>query len=379
MAKKPSKSARRIARYKDQADAEAIVKFGPELSGLKALIAQAGQNRDDTIAQAKASADAIGAATAGAVPGVNKIYNEDAVNAQRALLGIDKSTADQLGKATYSKNIGDERATALADLLSRRIRAQEQGALATQGAQSDFEKSVAQVLTRQQDLNREKGAFTAGTIQSLMEAALGRDADMRKVQKQIDATASEGKKNRANSLAVAGQNPDGTYVKGGPKDPAVKNKGKGVHGFKLNSGKDHQDYRSKIDQAIAKAKELQKDVKGLTPAGQRNYIGQALQAGEESVSINIPGKKDPKTGTSGPSKSTTIGGFDPFDKTVASTALDVIFDGGISTKNREELNHYGYSVRKLGLPTSHKRRKSGPPAPKKRSGAGPFGSTIALP
>ena len=159
-------------RFYRQAELEALIRYGPELSGLLELQRQAQQNRKQSIRGAKGNARAVINAVDVARPEVREIYDDaDArlgrqtamVASHNAELGpvsdtISAAAAIEAGAA--KERIGEAKAASLESLSDRRVGAAQGRQFAVQQANSEFVDQIGQILNRKQDLRKEIGAFT---------------------------------------------------------------------------------------------------------------------------------------------------------------------------------------------------------------------------
>lgn len=316
------------SRFASQAALEALVRFGPELSGLKELQRTAQSTFDTSVHQAHGTANAIIGTIDQAKPQVAKIYDEAGLKQAATagtLIGHDLAglghVADSIkaGAALEAAGSADRlntaKAAALTDLTQQRVRARQGEQFAVGNAKDQFVAALEKILTRKQDLAREKGAFSAATINDLAQAA---------AERRLKRT--EGAANRENALLTAGVDAQGHIIPGGPKDPKVTGKDK-AGAKKINTDLQH----GALDDSV---KSAMQDVAYLKGTGSRKEILDALIQGVPSHKI---GDSDQKT--------REIPGTKPL---IAQAALELSFDGKISRKTLKKLHDRGYSVKKLG-------------------------------
>lgn len=316
------------SRFASQAALEALVRFGPEMSGLKELQRTALSNFDLGVHQAHGSADAIVGAVDQAKPGLAKVYDNAGLKQAGlagTLIGHDIAglgpIADSIkaGASLEATGAADRlnlaKTQALTDLSSRKVRAREGEQFAIGNAKNQLVSELTKILNRKQDLSREKGAFAAATINDLSQAA----ADQA-------FKATENAKNRKNSQIVAGVNPDGTPIPGGPKDPALK-PGKPK---KINTDLQH----GTLDDGVSGAQTL---IGSQFVGEKRQDIYTDLVNGVPSSTVTL------KDGTK--QKVPEIAKHSPL---VARAAIELYFDKKISRKTLDALHKHGYSVKKLG-------------------------------
>jgi hypothetical protein len=192
--------ARKRNRFVNQAALEALVRFGPELSGLKELQREAIMEYATGVKQAHGAARGTVGMIDQARPSVRKIYDDAGVSASQhasmltgdvaALPGVANSIkAGAQLEATHSlAALRDAKSAALTDLQSRRVAAKEGEAFAVNRAHTELVDSLAKVLGRKQDLRREQGAFTALTAKELRQSAQERADNLAIARGRINAT-----------------------------------------------------------------------------------------------------------------------------------------------------------------------------------------------
>jgi hypothetical protein len=195
---RPDGSSGSRSRFITQAQQDAIVRFGPEISGLKALIAEAQQEKRSGIA-------------VGAVDGPQR-HERDQPGDARGRAGVPRGGRDAEGGGC--PGAGGRRGTAGPEserslrlsLLSARARGPDVGLaggsvdgpaatqkvsarrgqqFAVQRARSDFASSVAKVLQRNTDLAREQGAFIISEAGKSRQEAAQRRQQMRELSMRL--------------------------------------------------------------------------------------------------------------------------------------------------------------------------------------------------
>lgn len=323
-------------RFASQAALEALVRFGPELSGLKALQRQAVSNFGLGVNQAHGTANAIVGAIDTARPDVEKVY--DSAGLKQAgiagtLMGHDIAglghVADSikagasLEAAGAADRLNTEKTRTLTGLDTQKVRARQGEQFAIGNAKDQFIKSVTEILERKQDLSREKGAFTAATIGDLVEAA----ADRKLKQ-------TEGAANRENARTVAGVDAEGHVIEGGPKDPALKGTPK-----KVNTDLQH----GSLDDAVGNVKAL---IPGIKAHRDRKAILDLLVNGRPATKVTVDGKE------------VSLQAIKAHSPLVAQAALELYFDKKISRKTLKKLHDRGYSIKKLGWKYASGKKKT---------------------
>lgn len=353
--KKPT----RASRWASDAALQALVRYGPETSGLTELARQAQQDRDTTIRQAHGSAASMMGSIDTARPEVAQIYDQAGLDQARTASLLSSQTAGLSGvadpiraataneEAQGSRHLTEMRASNLADLSNRRVQARSGEQFAVQGAQQRYVQDIAKVLQRRQDLAGEKGAFEASTVNSLEQAYLGRALSSRNSQRS--ASQSE-----RNSVRSSGIDPDtGKPIPGGKLDP--KAKPHTATGQTPVSRDKHLEYQNSIKSIASYAQKYKGHLS-------RHEIVQKLTQGRPQSS----GYADPKTGapvakgTPGavPYTLAKIPQFAPDLKMTA--ALDVALDGHLSRATQRALSKAGFVIGDLDLPTfGHYKRAGG--------------------
>lgn len=326
-------------RWAEQASLEALLRFGPELSGLMSLQREAEQRYSGGVRTARATGNAIQRSAAQASPAVKKIYgNADETVAQANQItgalpaGVPASAAAAIAQeqSGFQRRMAESQAGALTGLKERGVAAQEGAAFAVQQARQDLNKDLGSIVQRRMDIGRESGAFTALTARELRTAAQDR-AD-RLFVAQGGWTQQE-----RNSLRSAGFDPDtGNVLPGGKADPK-KNTGGGSDAADRNSSRgwasqeQHAAAQDMISQGIDWAKRLKEA--GLSRAD----VAEALSTGREAAPIKDQetGKpvlnKDgtPKTRSAVPQIKSQL---------LLSAALDEVFDRHLSRLNTRRLH-----------------------------------------
>lgn len=314
------------SRFASQAALEALVRFGPELSGLKSLQRQAESNLSLGVRQAHGTANAITGTIDNVTPQVAKIYDDAGLKqagVAGTLMGHDVAglghVADSIkaGASLEAAGAADrlnlEKAHALTNLGTQKVRARQGEQFAIGTAKDQFVKSVTEILSRKQDLSREKGAFTSATINSLAQTAAAAQL------KQSESAAA-----RENARLVAGVDAQGHVLPGGPKDPKVTGKGKGG---KINTDIQH----GALDDSVQSAQTIVTSrLKGL---GSRSELMDILVKGMPA-----------RTGPNG-EKIAAIPAQKPL---VAKAAIELAFDQKISRATLNTLHKRGFSIKKLG-------------------------------
>lgn len=330
----------------DQVQQQALLRFGPDTSALRAAATAAAQQRTQAVATAHSGATGVVSAIDQALPAATQIYRDanrstNRTNAQVATdLAPLSNVADSIKAASdleaqnALQHITQAKAATLTGFQQQKTAARGGEQYAVNRAQTDFVDAMTKVLQAQQDLAGQKGAFTSSTLQTLLEAELNRQAGLKK--SHISANQSE-----RNSIRTSGIDPNtGLPIKGGKLDPkAKKDPNAATH-------TDYKDATSQITQALT-------SLGTLDPSRNRDNrldLGQLLRAGHESQQIydTVPAptstdpngtKTVPKLNNGVPVKTPSI---PKFDDAFAQAALDMYYDGHVSADTVDKL-------RKLGL------------------------------
>jgi hypothetical protein len=337
--------AKKRNRFINQAALEALVRFGPELSGLKELQREAIMEYATGIKQAHGAARGIVGTIDQARPGVRKIYDDAGVSASKhasmlsgdvaALPGVANSikAGAQLEGTHALAALRDAQSAALTDLQSRRVAAKEGEAFAVQRAHTELVDSLAKVLGRKQDLRREQGAFTALTARELQQSEQQRQDNLSLGRGRIRATErGQNVTKRGQTLShqdrIRQQNISHADRVAAQKQKAANAKGKG----NWQSKDKHDQWASAIDDITSQANRLLSASRQAKKPLSRAQLVQALSTGR---------RPDAKTGDPGRKPY-------PADLRM-SAALDLATGGHLSRETQRRLHARGYSIRALGL------------------------------
>jgi hypothetical protein len=365
MAKK--KTSRR-SRFADDAALQALVRYGPEETGLKALAQQARADYGVSVRQAQTTGDLTLAAAKEAIPGVAKIYDSAGLAQARtaslvspelaALTGPGAATLQRGGALEVAQQLGNLRASkasALEDLTTRQVAARQGQQFGILAARQKFTQDMQKILGQSQGLAQQKGAFTASTLNALEQAALGRST--KKQVARIGASASRANtkarlsQSERNSLRSSGIDPDtGKPIPGGKLDP--KKLGTLPGGVKLNTAAMH----GRVTDQVKSLEGWIRQHKGDYTS--RHEIAQDLLNGVAGQTVT-----DPKTGA----KIRDPGVPKAPSQLALQAALDVVYNGGLSNGTARALHQRGYSVGALGLPSGTKIKP--PPKRSRRAAA----------
>lgn len=307
--------AKRSQRFIDEASAQSLVRYGPELSVLRQLMSEASSSYRQKVHSAQAGAAGIQAAVAAARPQLEAIY-PDAVG------GIP----------------GLSRVQALNDLVGRGVRAQESAAGARRTALQELASDRAKLAGRRTDIAQEIGAFTTATAGTLGEKASERDLRNRISLRSDTTRREEGRKNRQNARTIA-------KIRTKPKSQSASaaKDFEAKYGVKKATTDAHRALVRSINNESDRVADLVRKAK--SDGKKRSEVDHVLRVGIKGV------------------KSRGEGGFvetSPDVKPVSALErgiiLDLIYDGHVSNRHSAVLHSQGYSVKELGLPGRRGRR-----------------------
>jgi hypothetical protein len=216
-----------------QAALQALVRFGPEQSGLKAARRDAESAYKTTVRQADATSQGIQYAIGKVRPEVKGNYDAAGLQAARAAHVADASlgagvpdsmkAAIATERAGFDRRLGESRAQALTELGDRRVQAVEGAGFAKSNAQRVLASSLTKLFERGQDLRRESGAFKVATAQQLQQAAQDRADTLANQQAGRHQQNLTRRQSERSSLRSAGIDPDtGKPIPNGKLDPKAK-------------------------------------------------------------------------------------------------------------------------------------------------------------
>jgi hypothetical protein len=355
MAKK--KTSRR-SRFADDAALQALVRYGPEETGLKALAQQARADYGVSVRQAQTTGDLTLAAAKEAIPGVAKIYDSAGLAQARtaslvspelaALTGPGAATLQRGGALEVAQQLGNLRASkasALEDLTTRQVAARQGQQFGVLAARQKFTQDMAKILGQSQGLRQQKGAFTASTLNALEQAALGRAVTKRGQDKTAEAAKA---RVRATKRGQDLSHQDRVASLNQRAAAAAKNTLPG--GQKLNTAAMHGRVADQVRSLQAVIQEHKGDYKS------RAELAHDLLVGVPASTLK-KGTIDPNTG-----KPLAADIHDPGipkapSQLALQAALDIAYNGGVSNGTARALHQRGFSVGVLGLPNSAAARK----------------------
>jgi hypothetical protein len=351
-------------RFYQQAELEALLRYGPELRALEEIALQARKTFKGTKRSAKANARAITNAVDAAEPRVADIYQDagQSLNAYQDAAGgpVAAGTPAALEQAAAAQRLTESQALVQTELAQRRVGAQEGKQFAIQQARSQFADEIGQVLRQRRGVAKEAGAFTALTGRELYQDAAQRRADRRMSLLGLQQDERQ-------SLRSSGIDPDtGAPIPGGRLDQDANGRpgdqSPGANGKKPKLTQlQRNDAASKYETAASRASTLRD-----------NDI--PFNAALSALTQGVPGRKndpiyDPATGKAridektgqklyrGPDgKVTTSPGRDEVDPVSAPpllvrAALEVAYYGYIRRDTAKKLRQRGINPKKvLGIP-----------------------------
>jgi hypothetical protein len=378
---------RRPSRWASEAALQALIRFNPEESGLRALKQEARGEYRSTVRGARGAARGIVGEVKAVTPQTRHAYDEAGLAAARtahsvvdpALRGLPQnslSAAVKIEQGDYQRNLQESKAAEIADLGSRRVSAREGAAFAVTNAASVRNAALAKIADRFQALRQEKGAFEASTAATLQDDARQRRQQLRIAQaglRQRDAASRRtARQSERNSLRSAGIDPQTMKpYPNGKLDPKAPGKKKG--------GATHSEYlkwQTSIEEVSAAAARLRnaKDRQGRPLNLSRAQIVDKLSAGRPAQTLLVATKNSGhiKAGDQlpeglTPQEKSAVGATKqalPAMKPYApdlrmSAALDVALFGHLTPATEKRLRRAGFSPRRLGLPTyGHYKRKT---------------------
>jgi hypothetical protein len=375
---------------------QALIRYGPEQSGLRALRQEARGEYRSTVQGARGAARGIVGEVKAVTPQTRHAYDEAGLAAARtahqvvdpALRGLPQnslSAAVKIEQGDYQRNLQASKAAELADLGSRRVSAREGAAFAVTNAASVRNAALAKIADRFQALRQEKGAFEASTAATLQDDARQRRQQLRiamaglrerdrisqrSARQQDRNSRRSAAQSERNSLRSSGIDPKtGRPIPGGKLDPNAPGK---------KGGATHSEYlkwQTSIEEVSAAAARLRnaKDRQGRPLNLSRAQIVDKLSAGRPAQTVLVATKNsgaikagDPVGEGLTPQEKKAVGAVRqslPAIKPYAadlrmSAALDVALFGHLTPATERRLRRAGFSPRRLGLPTygQYKRR-----------------------
>lgn len=341
--------------YATQAQADALVRYGPEYSALTALLRDAEDRRDTNLRQAKATRQSTVASVNAAIPQAAQAYQ----GAQQAVTPA-FAGGGGIEASALTARLGEAQAQAQTQLVARRTGAVEGEGAARSAALRDYASDRAKVGQRALDLGNEQGAFITGEIGDLSSAAAKAE------QQAASQQASLGQSER-NSVRSSGIDPDtGLPIPGGRLDPSTKGKPNNGAGW-LSTTKqgaiadevsETQGWAEKLKQAGVSRDDVQAALTvGAKPEPVYREVvtkdpvtGKVKSTKQEKVlwQSGEPGNEDGSlTGT----QKTTDELPKAKSKLLLQAALEQAYDGHLSVDTQRKLHARGIRLDVLGLTT----------------------------
>lgn len=360
MAKRPAA----VRRYAEQAALEALVRFGPELSGLAELQRTAQGNYATGIAQARQTAAGITSAARAAKPEIVDVYNDAGgrltqtdrmVAGDLAALGPSGAAiraAAKVESGASRSRLREARANSVRDLAERRVQAQSGRAFAVQNARRQLVDDLGKVQRRRADVLREQGAFTASTLGDLLQADMDRRTRLAiskmGARARLQISRAGLSQSERNSIRSSGFDPDtGRPIPGGKADPNRPS----ARGRSGKSGWATQTQMARAADAVGTARQW---AKRLLAAGvSREAIIAGLSSGrsERRVPIHDPVTGKPVYNRDGTPKERVIAGLPKVGSTLLiQAALEAEQNGYVSRRTQRALHRRGLRLSVLGLP-----------------------------
>lgn len=350
---------KRRSQWASNAALQALVRYGPEEAGLKALAQQARANYQVSVNQAHGTAAGIVQAVNDARPEVTRAYDQAGLEQARAasVVGPELAAlgpvanaikASALGEATQgNRHLLEARANSLAGLGERKVQAASGEQFAVQNARKGYVSDIGKVLQQSQALSQQKGAFTASTINSLAEAYAQRALSARNSQRTA-TTARRGQDlSHQDRQASIQQRRD-----------AAKGK-RSATGAKLQTADKHLQFQTAIE-GIANAA---KRYKGRLS---RRQIVQTLTTGRSAQTLTVDRRTNkqlsPAEAKNNPNAMPVhLPSIPQYGADIKMTAaLDVALDGHLSRATQKKLAQAGFRIKDLNLPTYGQWKASGP-------------------
>jgi hypothetical protein len=351
-------------RYTRQSRNLGIVRYGPELGALTALLKQAQQTRSEQLGSARTANAAIQSSLDLARPEARNVYTaaQRTANAQNAITapslaalpaGNPYSAAAAIEQGGLKGRLAESKAATLSELSQRRVDAAAGYAGTRRQAQRDYAKTLGQIGDRSRGITQEMGAYIASTLADLTGADAKTRAEAKRIAAQINAS-------RGNAWIAAGADPvTHKPIPGGRLDPnAPQNQPESAKPTKPSkpTGADRT--------AAADYSKAQKWIERLDNPTLRKQVGSNRKAARHAIAENLL-LGNPKAG------------IPAVPRPVLSAALDMYFDGEIGNNTVRLLHQLGYKVGRLpGTVTRRQRgRRQRPYSPRVATAPGYRGQT----
>jgi hypothetical protein len=357
MAKKKKRSA--ADRYASQVSAESTLKFGPEADSLAAALADAEKSYGSDVAVAQGTRAAIQTASQRAKPEFRKDYGAalGTVDQTKATLSADLARLPGAGAlagapardaAGTRRRLAEALAANEAEMTSRSADAVsgERFAIAAAGARRADTREKVQA--RAQGLAREQGAFSQARSGELVESARGRSVTRRGQTLTAEGNAARRRTQNKNTDAQLEE----TKRHNRRQEQIQVEKGKEKGKPKAATPEKTQKVKTQISRAVAQAERMRAVGRGRHDAAGLLVNGLPGQQIKEAPKDGFKfGGQTYNAGDPLPNNGVKIPDVKPTEELYASVALDIAYDGHVSTRNMRLLQKMGLSVRELGLST----------------------------
>lgn len=325
-------------RYASQVNAESTLRFGQEESTLAQALKETDQQYQGDVSVAKGTRAAIQQAAKTAKPQLQKDFgtSNDMVKEVGTKLAADLAklpAAGEVGAAAIRDGAGTQRrlaeslAMANAETTARSRDAVSGERYAIASSRQRRSQNREKITDRATALANEKGAFAQGRTGELVENS--RERSITRRGQDVQERTARADRRTANRNADEDRKVEREKIEA---DEKGKNKPK--------TADNHENARTLIAQARHEAQRLRTEGKadpgraGVADTLLRGRPDQSVEDPESGTKIKIPGVEKSKS------------------ETFASVALDLEYDGHISTANMKKLQKMGYSVKDLGLETA---------------------------
>jgi len=315
------------------------LQLGPQENALRQLLSSLASDHSRRRSVNAGNARGIKQATVEAQPGVARAFDTalGSVAAQRAALGQGGPADPQA--AAYERRVGEQRATALADLIQQGVRADTGRVYANEQARSEYEGGKAKVLGDLQELSGRAGAQTASTYGKLQDDRAQRGLTRR----GQDVTARGQSLSSADRAATLAE----TQRHNRAQESNATAKAQGAKGPKPASQEQHARARDGINEAIALIEQQRR--RGVTS---RAEIIQQLTTGRPASEREVDGEK------------VKLPAIPKLPADFVRAASNLVFDGTLSRGDVARLHNLRLRIRSLGYPT----RKGGGQGPRSQAG-----------
>jgi hypothetical protein len=331
-----------MARKRDRriAQAEALVRFGPERSTLSALLGEAkSQYRQDVRSARGAAKSAIRGARAARKP-LQQVYDRALSQADVARQDVETAFgqigagADVFRAATERETslnrqqIADASARAQQELTDRAQEARIGRQFAVGAARSKYRADLSQLADRLRDLGDREGAFVVGRLGELGESRANRRTQLQ-IQREAAAEREELENiKQQDRLELERLRQSGRAGGGG---------GGGIGGNKPATRAELRSFRSNFAKALRYANDYEAQKYARSRAADELTTGKPAAKIDGQVYPAVP----------------SIG-----DQLALNVALDMAYGGVVSRRNAQRLHQIGIRVKDLpGAMTRAQRRR----------------------